>query len=375
MKKLFLFTLMILTACVPAQPQVTVTSEVTITLPPPTAVDTPTLVPSPTVTFTPTPAGFTIDQLAEMSSEDKIAAANGQVELPEGVSLDDVKIKVEAGHVVTYSQDGEHVAVYNLATGETHDQMGVIEYGDGIYQRCFYDNDWDYEGYTPSLEERGMLKEQICTMAEGGVAVNSGLRRGLYKDLGQQVRAPGYDMTTTAGRLAFYNEVLIPEYRKAVANGTLFADGGVIPLDGNVQIKDQLPDVYVVFEYNAENSTVISSVDGKPGIPIGNYSWVDQEYYKDDNTLTITIGMDQRLAQLAQKELVGGPVVGSMGTVFLDQVASGLSDFRGQALMNALGVTSLGSNRESANGYGDLNPDSIVQPVFDGLEASMYNRK
>jgi hypothetical protein len=31
MKKLFLFTLMILTACVPAQPQVTVTSKVTVT--------------------------------------------------------------------------------------------------------------------------------------------------------------------------------------------------------------------------------------------------------------------------------------------------------------------------------------------------------
>jgi hypothetical protein len=313
-----------------------------------------------------------------MSSEEMIDAANGQVELPEGVVLEDVKIKVEAGHVVTYSKDGEQVAVYNLATGETHYKMGVKEYENGDFLRCFYDFNWDYDGYTPSLEERAMLEEQICTMVEGSFAVNWALREGLYSTSNGQLKAPGYDLRTVANRLAFYNDVILPKYREAVANGTLFADDGVIPLDGGVQIIGQLPDVYLAFEYNKEITTGTSPVNGKETYVPTNadwYRWVKQVYDKDKTILTITIGMDEKMAKMMQERLVGGPVLGSLRDLTLDQITSyGIGDMSGMPLLNALGVKNLGPNQSNAIN-GELNPDTTVQQGFIGLDPMMYNRK
>lgn len=384
--KLTLFLMVFLVSCASPAPEPTVTVVPSSTqTPQSTRTSTPTLTPSPTetpfpptVTPAPTNIAYTPDQLAAMTPDQMIAAANEGVQLPEGATLENTDVRVEAGHVVTYWQNGEHVAVMNLLTGETHDQMGVIEYGGGIYQRVFYDNNWDYEGYTPSLEERGMLKEQIATMVEGEFAVNWALREGLYSSDGQTVRITGRDplsLNTTAKRLAFFKNVILPKYRQAVASGAIFEDGSVIPLDGGLQFRTQLPEVVVEFGYNPDNSMVISTVDGKDIIPVDSYSWVEQRYEEDSNTLTITIGMDAKLARMSQEQLVGGAILGSVrSAAFDDLTESGIGDMSGMPLLDALGVPNLGPDRESSR-YGSLNPSNIVQRTFEGLEPIMYNRQ
>ncbi|MDP1544854.1 MAG: hypothetical protein Q8L87_02445, partial [Anaerolineales bacterium] len=104
-------------------PQVTVTSEVAATLPPSTAADTPTPVPSPTVTFTLTPVGFTLDQLANMSSEDKIAVTPDY----EGFNKE---VSVVKNNIVIYrDENGNAIKVFDLITTQelTLSEAGIIE--------------------------------------------------------------------------------------------------------------------------------------------------------------------------------------------------------------------------------------------------------
>lgn len=328
---------------------------------------------------------LTIESLATMDDEAKIAAAPSvEVLQQEGqiagdIDLSQVKVKVEAGHVVTYTYNGEHVAAHDLRLGMTLDQMSYAEYGKQMIQRVFFDNNWDFDGYTPSLEEREMLKEQVLKMVEGSFAVNWGFRQGEFSRPSEngELKAPGWDLRTVAKRNAFFEQVLLKNYRAAAANGTLFADGSVIPLDGGVQINGQLPDVIVVFEYNAENTTVIlfngheSTNTDEPG----SYYWVEQVYDKESNVLKLIIGMNEKLARFTEKGLTGGEVLGSMGGMVLDQISSyGLGDMRGQVLLHGLGMNNLGPNIDGGR-YGDLNPDSTVKPIFEGLLKQAYNQE
>jgi hypothetical protein len=108
MKKLFLFTLMILTACAPARPQVTVTS------PPPTAVDTP--IPTPTL------------HPEIIALQTQISASGERFTLnPDGTVYDGAvsipRLRVASDGVMTLMVDGEVIlldpskAVFDDETG------------------------------------------------------------------------------------------------------------------------------------------------------------------------------------------------------------------------------------------------------------------
>lgn len=111
-------------------------------------------------------AAYTIEQLAAMTDAEKIAAAPSIAEMQASgqiaaeVDPAKVAVRVEAGHVVTYTYENKHIATYDLRLGITADQMAYAEYGKEMIQRAFYDFRWDYPGYTPSLEEREMLSAQ-----------------------------------------------------------------------------------------------------------------------------------------------------------------------------------------------------------------------
>jgi hypothetical protein len=312
---------------------------------------------------------LTHEQLAAMSDADKVAAANNSVELPEGTNIEDLKVKVETGSVVTYSQDGEHVVVYNLATGETHNQLGYKEYRDGQYLRVFWDNDWDYEGYTPELDKHKDLTDKLVREGEAILATNYYNRNiGIPKRI-----LDG----TTAEKMTFLKNTILPEWNKRVNDGTLFADGYRIPLDGGVLIDGQIPDINVKFEYNPEYSTYVSQNTGKETYDLRNHPWISQVYEPEENIIRFTIGFDHKVAKKQNKKIVGGMALGNFAFMTMDilEVVGGANgDMRGSSVLYALNVPNLGSDFFSEYINGNLRPDISIAWAFDGLDDKYYNQ-
>jgi hypothetical protein len=202
-------------------------------------------------------AGYTLEQLAEMSPSEIISLAPEvpEIERPEWAVGEKVSFSREVvnEHIVTLLADGRQYGAYDLLTGEMYDGVSVYQADPGIKPTItLFKNDSESLGELPdkyfNVGEDHRLSEAIFALSAINAAYyrledSSGQRLLFEKMLNDNAT---YHMSTVKAQWDYYNRTIKPAFIKALKDGSIWEGEERNWLTiGDQQIVNQMP-VFVV---------------------------------------------------------------------------------------------------------------------------------
>lgn len=370
MKKLIIFIMVvILTACLPSTPQVAVTPEAAVTLTSPPS-DTPAPIATATLTPTPEPQGLSLEALAAMSDEAKLAAAptidEARERIPAGVAWTIESQEIVGERAIVYYDAGDRQrAAYDLLTGQMYDGMSIYQYDKAMDPiTAFLLNDSES---LKEIPEKYFLKGQEHLLGEAifaVLAINWAYPALVNKEMLEHNSK--YGLSGVEAQWDFYNEKIKPAFIAALKDGSALKKG--IMVEGKA-IKDVLP-----------TFVLVRGRDDKQQMYVGDnlHPWLSGEYDKENNIFNILMSPPKGVYSEWILNMLGGEF-----TILKGMVVDGLGgiggwgyagDFAKIITMILLGGKKVPAGKLNNAEYGTSNSEDRMPNVYPNLPKEYYEQ-